>query len=313
MNPNQPNPIPPPPPAPPAPPSRNQTPQVVNFASISGYIWTRQRWWFVGSVGLLLALAILSRGAVWYLPFVAVVIWYSVAQKTLRQRLIQQYAQLHGYQFTDSLPDYHPLGAIFGRGYGKRIYDIVLGALPGSQQFYLYLYEFTVGSGKSSHTYQSTVISIILLETGPHLYLERKGSSLHSMLSSEVSGGEINAEFKSAKQYQLEGDFDTYYKLYGEAGDEVNLLEVINPATMQGLISIKDYDIELLGNTLNLYRSGEPDSAAELDLTLGVAQELITALAPIMYRMDVAAAAAVPPASPVPPVSPAPPPPPAAI
>lgn len=283
----------------------NQTPQVVNFTSIVGYIWTRYRWWFIGSFGLSMVLAILTLGGLWILPLMVLIVWYGYVQTALRKRLMQQYAQQHGYQFAANLPDYHPTGAIFNMGYSRRISDVVLGVLPGSQQFYLYLYKFTVGSGKSSHTYQATVISIILPETGPHLYLERKGGKLHGLLNGEITGGEISAMFQSAKQYQLEGDFDTYYHLYGESGDEVNLLEIINPATMQDLMSIQSYDIELIGNTLNLYRAGEPDTAAELDTALGVAGRLITALAPIMYRMDVATAAPTPPA---PPVSPAQPP-----
>lgn len=254
------------------------------------YLWQEKRWWSVGTTGAaLIFAAIFIRQAfqVLVFPLMAVGYWFYYAQTALRKRLMQQYAQLRGYTYADDLSDYQPRGAIFGRGHDQKIYDTVSGVLAGSRQFYLYLYEFTVGSGRSSHTYYATAVSLVLPESGPHLYLASKNGSLRSM----ISGSEIAQTFQSSKQYQLEGDFDRYYQLYGENGDEVNLLEVVNPATMQQLLAIQKYDIELIGNLLNLYRSGEADSAAELDTALATAQQLITSFGPIMQRMDVGAPA----------------------
>ena len=265
-------------------------PESVTGGNELTYLWMQRRWPVILSVGAAVAVAVTAVGVgfggpFFIVPFMVIVAWFGYAHNALQRRLMQQYAQLHGYSFSDALSDYQPTGAIFNRGHGQKTYDVVAGVLPGSQRFYLYLYKFTVGYGRGSTTYNSTAVSIMLPESGPHLYLASK----HGSLRQTITGSEIAGTFQSSKSYQLEGDFNNYYELYGENGDEINLLEVVNPAIMQRLLTIASYDIELLGNVLNLYRSSQPDSASELDNVLAVAQELIAAFGPIMHRMDTAA------------------------
>jgi len=111
----------------------------------------------------------------------------------------------------------------------------------------LLTYEFTVGHGKSSHTYYFTLAVINLGEPFPHIILDSKKNF----------GGIRKIPF-GYQDVKLEGDFHTYFKLFMRPGEHIDVLSIIAPDVMQTLIDAnQQQDIEIYGS--NLYFVGIND------------------------------------------------------
>jgi hypothetical protein len=104
----------------------------------------------------------------------------------------------------------------------------------------LLTYQCATGSGRSEVTHNFTIASTSLAQALPHLLLMSK--KVHADVQRDLVNGET---------LKLEGDFNDYFNLQIEKGQEVDVLTIITPDIMQTLVDHNQAeDIEILGQNL---------------------------------------------------------------
>ncbi|HVX57716.1 MAG TPA: hypothetical protein VHA37_08355 [Candidatus Saccharimonadales bacterium] len=104
----------------------------------------------------------------------------------------------------------------------------------------------------TSHYY--TVASVRLQQDLPHIMLRNKTSKVKD-----------RTEMTNATDLQLEGDFNKYFKLQIEKGQQVDALQVLTPDVMQTLLTYSSReDIELSGKLLSFIIGGDKRDAADV-------------------------------------------------
>lgn len=138
-----------------------------------------------------------------------------------------------------------PLSLQFGH---DQTYSPVITAALGDANADMFVYRTTTGSGKSQQTYVFTLARVMLPTALPHMLLLAKGN---------MWGG-LRQEFENHETLSLEGDFNDYFTLQIEKGQEVNVLEILTPDVMQSLVSLSQKeDIEIMADSLYFIQSGD--------------------------------------------------------
>ncbi len=113
------------------------------------------------------------------------------------------------------------------------------------QDYDFRLYEYMFASADSSSRSDSvfTVAEFTL-----------DGEGLQFLLVSKTNRSVLNHKSISLHEYDLEGDFGSYFTLYGPKDAENEILRIFNPGNMAYLIdNYKDYNIELTPQHLYVY------------------------------------------------------------
>jgi hypothetical protein len=124
--------------------------------------------------------------------------------------------------------------SLAGAGHNPKCGDGASGTI-NSLPFKLFNYQYSIGSGKNEQTFTSTVVLLEMLKVDlPHILLR------------PTKGLASDPPPNLTQQLRLEGDFNKYFRVFGQKGDEINQLTILTPDLMQFLISSDiDYDIEL--------------------------------------------------------------------
>jgi hypothetical protein len=131
-------------------------------------------------------------------------------------------------------------GTIFEQGYSRKITTSYL--FPNGIEVGNYTY--MTGSGRSRATHYWGYIRVKLVRRLPHMILDaKKNNSLGISSFPGLLGG--------ARQLNLEGNFNDYFKLYVPPGYETDALYVFTPDVMAALIDHgSGYDIEVVDDWL---------------------------------------------------------------
>jgi hypothetical protein len=129
----------------------------------------------------------------------------------------------------------------------------------------LFLFTTIIASGESQSTLKYTVMEVSLGTNAPNLY----ATSLQTGTTSAFWQRNLNTqvtETHTANTLKLEGNFDQYYHIALDAGEEIEALQIFEPTLMARLIDTPyRYDFELLDQTLFIYAPQYVSSQAELD------------------------------------------------
>ncbi len=87
------------------------------------------------------------------------------------------------------------------------------------------------------------VLSIKLKSLAPHIFFD----------SQNTKGQQAKLFFEKNQEYTFEGDFNTHFNSYVAPGQSLDSLAVITPDVMQALINAQGYDIELIGDRVQIY------------------------------------------------------------
>lgn len=175
--------------------------------------------------------------------FVGIVLIYGgISSRILKRKakIWRDFAAANGWYVIEKTqvdPFYIPPG-IAGQGHSAKMGDVVHAQID-EHECDVFMYQFTVGSGKSSQTYFYTIARVTLARQFPHIILDSKQTwSLRDKTDAKDS-------------MKLEGDFSQYFNLFYRKDDQINALSVITPDVMQTLIEYdKSQDIEISGNYL---------------------------------------------------------------
>lgn len=138
-------------------------------------------------------------------------------------------------------------GTLFMQGHTKKGSNAFTGKL-GEWPFTIFRYDYVTGSGKSTRSYDATVIKIELPRSMPHMVID-------SLMEEDMhSGSVLPIVFDKAQKIELEGDFYKYFSLYAPDTYGVSALTVIAPDAMQTLMEHAALcDIEIIDSKLYFY------------------------------------------------------------
>ena len=180
-----------------------------------------------------------------YTPFIlgALGYWgYSLVYKKVKRQFTEEFGKEIGFSYTDSMPFGDVSGKLFSTGHSQSIFDVLSGIYQNIPM-QIFTFRFTVGYGKSAHTYSYTVFGATLTGTVPHILLF---SNTHESVVSDWFNGD--------ETLNLEGDFNKYFTLRVPEGHEQEAYQIFTPDVMANLIDkANELSFEFVDNKLYIY------------------------------------------------------------
>lgn len=134
------------------------------------------------------------------------------------------------------LPDRHANMRAFDEGHSKRAYNTIYGKKDGLDTI-ITDYQYTVGSGKNSHTYRRTYCLVTVDMQLPSLHI--RPENFLDTIASWVGFDDIDFEFK---------EFNDAF--YVRCDDKRAAYDIINPKMMEYLLQYRELNVEMLGNVI---------------------------------------------------------------
>ncbi len=167
---------------------------------------------------------------------------YSFAYKKVKREFTQEFGRSIGFTYMDSSPIESVSGKLFSTGHDRSISDVLSGVYQNIPM-QIFTFRFTIGSGKSSHTYSYTVIEATLTGTVPHI-----------LLFSKIHNSVVSDWFSEDETINLEGDFNKYFTLRVPEGHGQEAFQIFTPDVMTKLIDMAyELSFEFIGNKLYIY------------------------------------------------------------
>ena len=159
----------------------------------------------------------------------------------------QSFAMANGWQILPA-PEARAFvpPSLANAGHSQKNTDAVAGTI-GSLPIKILNYQYTIGSGRDSQTFVSTVVIAQMDKVDlPSIYLQSKKS-----LAVDPPPG-------LKQKLKLEGNFNQFFNVFTESGDEVDELVILTPDVMQFLISDgQDYDVETYSLGVAIFSKGD--------------------------------------------------------
>lgn len=130
-------------------------------------------------------------------------------------------------------------GLIFRVGHSPQYSDIVSGRYK-AWSFLLFMYRYTIGYGRNSHTYHRAVMSVNFATPLPSFVLRR-----HKLLQLQGDEGESLRQNGYTQKLELEGDFDDHFRVYIRPDSQIDVLSLLAPDIMQPLMGLDKYELEM--------------------------------------------------------------------
>ena len=191
-----------------------------------------------------------SVGVIYFFPnqftifavFIVGSIGYSTVYTKIKREFTQEFGNSIGFTYSENAGLDTVSGKLFKTGHSQSIFDVLSGVYQNIPMR-IFSFRFTIGEGKSSHTYSYTVFEATLNGKVPDI-----------LLFSKSHGSAVSDWFSGDETIELEGDFNKYFKLRVPKGYEEEAYQVFTPDVMADLIDkAKDVSFELTGNKLYIY------------------------------------------------------------
>lgn len=204
---------------------------------------------------------------------------------TRERSVLSGFAQANGYAFDEHGQVDQTYGTLFHVSDGQAS-DVVSGTYRG-HALRLFAYTLTVQLGRSSHTYQDTVLELDLGGKLPPLLLLNKRArfgGINLEYGDQDLGLVTDLDLKNL--VSLEGDFDDHFTLFSRGG-QIVAREVFTPDLMQLLeSSYRQFSVELAGDRAYIYAEGLLKNSADLTAMFTLAKKLVTILEPLSARFS---------------------------
>jgi hypothetical protein len=167
-----------------------------------------------------------------FISLIYVICFYVFTRLKMSKDFARRFAAIMGYTFSDEAPFSTVSGDIFKLDNFGQIYDIASGTYR-DHPLRIFEYQFSEGSGKSSHTFHYTILEIQFAHPLPEMHVMKTATSAEDILTMSRA---IDAHFSSPMKISLEGDFDKYYSVYAPPDTQIEDLEVMTPDLMESLV-----------------------------------------------------------------------------
>jgi hypothetical protein len=197
---------------------------------------------------------------------------FIILTNKMRALLMKQFALNLGYTYAEEGDLLSVSGSFFSIGHSQTM-KYVIGGKDDNRPVRVFLYSYTVGSGKNSHTYRYTVFESTFNGNMPHMLLDSK----KLFFSNDIP------DFSGGHHISLEGDFDKYFSLYVEKEFEIEALQMFDPDFMAELIeSSKSFSAEFFQNKIYVFLPKLISTKVELDMMFSVSNKLCNHLVPVV-------------------------------
>ncbi|TSC75601.1 MAG: hypothetical protein G01um101431_1154 [Parcubacteria group bacterium Gr01-1014_31] len=209
-------------------------------------------------------------GIVAFLPWIAILIYVGIVQSKIREQFWQQFAARLGFSYEKSGDPALERATRFQQGHSKKMSHVVAGERNG-RPLRLFTYQYTVGSGKNSHTYYYTVVEFKVAGRFPHLYLDSRSN--------------WDGAGKGVK-IPLPSEFEKEFRLLAPKEYEIEALQIFTPDVLAYLLDTKlQYDVELVDQELLVIIGGLANTLEKLERDFATAINLFNRLAPVLDKM----------------------------
>jgi hypothetical protein len=195
-----------------------------------------KRWW------LIILLLIVSGAVIYVSPPYGIVIFIigiSAMKYFYENALFKAFAVTNNFSYQKKGSLDNQTGLLFNIGHGTKFHDIVIGTYK-NWPFKLFMYVYTIGYGRGSHTYHRAVMSIDFNTSSPTFVLRH-----HRVIQLFEEEGESLKSNNYTQEVNLEGDFSKHLKVYIKPGTQDEVLSILTPDVMQMLIGLDKYELEL--------------------------------------------------------------------
>ncbi len=211
---------------------------ILNYGSISQALGTNSQGNSNASITFFLPL----------LPFLVPVVLYWRRRIQMQRIFMQQLAAAIGFSYAPTGDAKSVSGRIFTFGHMPQMSDVFTGSYDG-RPARIFRWFFTVGYGKGSHEEAWTIFEITLDRPLPEILLQplkgTDGAAVGLFASWKPAGDE---------PIMLEGNFNTYFKVYAPQGFDMEIREILEPAFMADLIDrYQSVGFEMSQNRLSIY------------------------------------------------------------
>lgn len=219
---------------------------------------------------VLVGTIVAKHGIGWGIFIVAAeFIGFSVLEMQKAQKAMWvDFAAVNGWPVVTSglTGNYVPLSLSY-QGHSKNCSPVVEATIDNTK-WHIFEYNYTVGSGRNSHTYYFTVVQVKLAKKLPYIALDSKKNT--SGLRNYPEG---------TQKVSLEGDFDKYFTLMSQVGANIDVLSIITPDVMQTLIDCEQQqDIEIIDDNAYFIAANDQRNARSLQLLMVSVDKLLEEL-----------------------------------
>lgn len=228
----------------------------IDFSSITrksdlSFITFQNYWWQYCLLAVVFIGFVLYGGVLVFGPVIAGVYFTNEIRKN-KKYIFKEFATINGWVHGSDVFTEPPLGFRWA-GHSPVAEDAITGEFAGTN-FVLYKYLYTTGHGKYSSDHPTTVIEFQLSAQFPYMLLDSKANR----------EGAVHVPLKSQK-LSLEGDFDSFFQLYAQENEHVDVLSVITPDVMlTSMQSSAFYDIEIFKDRLYIYVEGDHRNTSQI-------------------------------------------------
>ena len=188
------------------------------------------------------------------------------------QRIAGIYRFAHAndmHAIASSSSDQYP-GTLFNDGHTREVV-MALRTKDEKEPIEIGNYRFVTGHGRSARNHDFTYMLIKLDKVLPHIFIDSKSNN-------SFWNREHASDYANSQQLQFEGDFNTYFKalIPDNYGRDANY--IFTPDVLQALIDYgKDYDFELMGDTLVMFKRGQVNLADPKNLEVMLSKAAVFA------------------------------------
>lgn len=204
----------------------------------------------------------------------------AMRQKAALDQSLSKWAQQQGWKLVIN----QPLGNLEGRLFMQRpvvAQDLVVGYI-NNIEFKLFNFALTVTYQNDPIDYGFTVAKIDFPDIKARFVCQSR-RALRDITAIQLKAND------ALKPLSLEGEFNNYFSLEAEAGKEVEVLEVFDPAFMDLLVrQLSMYSFEMTAHSFIMYlpRPARQYSLEEYQQFFGNFQQLVIKFLPVLTRVS---------------------------
>ncbi|MEO5690934.1 MAG: hypothetical protein ABIQ64_01990 [Candidatus Saccharimonadales bacterium] len=157
------------------------------------------------------------------------------------------------HAIASSSSDQYP-GTLFNDGHTREVV-MALRTKDDKEPIEIGNYRFVTGHGRSARNHDFTYMLIKLDKVLPHIFIDSKSNN-------SFWNREHASDYAKSQHLQFEGDFNKYFKALvpEDYGRDANY--IFTPDVLQALLQYgKEYDFELMGDTLIMFKRGQVNLA----------------------------------------------------
>lgn len=195
---------------------------------------------------------------------------YAAFYSKVEKLFMQQFAAAHGLTYVGKGELTNLTGGLFAMGHSHTMSHVITGTFQ-NHPISLFFYRYTIGSGKSAHTYQTTVLNIFHDHTLPPALL---------LVDNQYFGGfSPKLSFENPVKLNPETGLDKQFDLYCKQKYEIETLQIFSVDFISKMLgNWKNYNLEFSGSNLLVFKSGKILNAAELNNFFDLAKYLMTGM-----------------------------------